>query len=112
MKQKPTPNIRSVEDYPDAPWDKIEVGDSVRSFDFPDHHRDLVGEHAHYVEGFVIAIVHWQGSDRYKIQVTGRVWAGSRIEVTEDFAEVLPPVNGTPTLLGSVCNGVVKVITN
>jgi len=92
------------------PWDIIEIGDHVRSFDF--ERRDLDGEYACYMEGDVIEIVHWQGCDRYRIRVTDRIVGGKNIGVSDDFKEVLPPVNGTPTSLGRVCNGVVKMNRN
>jgi len=89
---------------------EIKIGDTVRSFDFD--HRDLDGRFAFYIEGEVIAIVHWQGCDRYKIRVTDRIVSGQNIGVSEDFREVLPPVNGTPMTLGGISHGVVKMHRN
>jgi hypothetical protein len=89
---------------------EIKSGDFVRSFDFES--RDLDGERACYVEGMVVDIVRWQGCDRYRIRVTDQIFRGKNIGVDDDHKEVFPPVNGTPTSMGNVCNGVVKIITN
>ncbi len=89
---------------------EIKIGDTVRSFDFDG--RDLDGERACYIEGEVIAIVFWEGCDRYKIKVSDRIFRGVNVSIGEDYGEVLPPVNGTPTSLGRICNGVVKMISN
>lgn len=86
--------------------DNIQVGDYVRSFDFPDMRSDC------YVEGTVVAIGrHAEFSndcDRYTIMVQKAVIEG---KVREDVSAgiVYPPVNGTPTWLGKKCHGVVKL---
>lgn len=85
--------------------DIIQVGDTVRSYDFPDN-RAL--EHC-YIEG-VIENVEWhEGCERYKIRVTARIWEGKREGITADPMYVYPPVNGTPTLMGRVTSGVRKL---
>jgi len=86
----------------------IEPGDIVRSFDFPDDSRELSGDRACFIEGKVLDIVRWQGCDRYRIEVSRKIVGGEIVRVNEDFAEVLPPLNGTPKFRG-VCDGVEKI---
>jgi len=81
--------------------DTIKVGDAVRSYDF-DGRTDC------YVEGVVVAIKMPHGMDavkRYEIKVARQVFGGDEIADHADF--VYPPINGTPTLFGRECNGVV-----
>jgi hypothetical protein len=88
----------------------IRVGDWVRSFDFDCH--DLAGERASYVEGQVLAIVNWQGCDRYEILPTLSVRRGQRQRYTDPDPNtdyVMPPVNGTPTIFDGVTGGVVRI---
>lgn len=87
---------------------KIKVGDTVRSYDFPD------SPHAEsrlcYVEGVVREIKMFEGCKRYAITVQRDVFQG--IEQPQSApgsrvgTEVLPPVNGTKRSLGGVCDGV------
>jgi len=90
---------------------EIRVGDTVRSFDFESH--DVEGSRACYVEGRVTAITEhddngnpW-GCPRYRIEVTRCVFGGEPRE--RHAAVVFPPVNGTPTLMGDVCNSVERI---
>lgn len=85
--------------------DIIQVGDAVRSYDFPD--SDLMGEC--YIEGVIENIEWHEGCERYKIRVTARIWEGMREGITADPMYVYPPVNGTPTLMGRVTSGVRKL---
>lgn len=80
----------------------IQVGDTVRSFDF-DGRTDC------YVDGIVEAIgpvAEFRDCDRYTIRVTCQVFAGK--PQAKHTPHVYPPVNGTPKLFGGVCNGVQK----
>lgn len=83
---------------------EIKIGDRVRSFDFPGRVRDLEGERACYAIGRVEEVVRRNGCDRYMIKVEYVVYRGSKEFASEEF--IYPPVNGTPTWLGEVCNGV------
>lgn len=90
--------------------EEIKVGDKVRSFDFPfgDFGRSLEGEDACYVEGVVEGVGEViEGCPRYNIRVTRRVWGGIGEWVHGDY--VFPPVNGTPRMLGGVCDGVERI---
>lgn len=91
--------------------DEINVGDSVRSFDFDSH--DLTGDRACYVEGVVEAIVKMEGCDRYAIRMTRRVFAGVEQAAQwwprREDGMFYPPVNGTKKLFGGVTNGVEKI---
>lgn len=87
--------------------DKIQVGDRVRSFDFPGIRDDC------YVEGIVLMIGRFGsfGNDcsRYVIVVEKAI---REREVQTDFGGdliVYPPVNGTPTWLGKITDGVIKI---
>ena len=86
----------------------IEVGSKVRSFDFArgDSGRDLAGERACYVEGVVEGFKEVEGCERYVIRVDRKVFGGEEEDILGRFPHVYPPVNGTPTSLGGVCNGV------
>lgn len=90
----------------------IKIGDKVRSFDFS-HHRDISGKNAHYVEGVVVEIgnvLGIPGCARYTIDVTARIWCGDREEDIDPRENlVYAPVNGTPTLLGDVCDYVERL---
>ena len=79
----------------------IQVGNKVRSYDFP-HDREC------YVEGIVEALTEKEGCERYMIRVIRKVWAGENVtDRTRDY--VYPPVNGTPKLFGGVTNFVEMV---
>ena len=89
---------------------EINVGETVRSLDFPDSSRDAEGKNACYVEGVVVEIgrlLDWQSCDMYKIKCTRKVFGGEEIENHEEF--YFAPVNGTGTWIGKKTNGVVKV---
>jgi hypothetical protein len=82
----------------------VRVGDKVRSLDFsgPIATRDDC-----YVEGVVEAIgdfPQFPDCARYRIRCTRRVFGGKEVVPEADL--FFPPVNGTPTLLGGVCDGV------
>ena len=83
--------------------DIIQIGDTVRSYDFPDSALEC------YIEGVIENIEWHEGCERYKIRVTARIWEGKREGITADPMYVYPPVNGTPTLMGRVTNGVRKL---
>ena len=81
----------------------ISVGDFVRSFDFH-YMRDLDGPRSCYMEGVVTGFKKFQGCDRYVIEVKRCIVRG---EESNDYPTVIiPPVNGTPTTMGRVTNGV------
>jgi hypothetical protein len=97
----------------------IHVGDRVRSFDFQRAEtRDVNGPEACYVEGVVQGIgcqftepgdsetVTFNDCGRYQIRVERFVLAGK--ETASRPRYVYPPVNGTPTMLGEVTDGVVR----
>lgn len=86
----------------------MKIGDTVRSFDFDG--RELEGSGACYVEGKLVGIdsTHFD-CPRYVIHVKKRIFDGKRIE-GDGNEFVYPPVNGTPTWLGGVCDGVVLVL--
>lgn len=81
----------------------VKVGDRVRSYDFPDR-VDC------YVEGVVEeigAFPEFPGCERYRIKVDRAVFEGKPNGHFADF--VFPPVNGTRTSMGRVCDGVVPI---
>ena len=84
----------------------IKVGDKVRSFDFP-HSRDVDGDRACYVEGVVEGFKEVEGCERYVVRVDRKVFTGKEEDILGRYPYVFPPVNGTPRLLGGVCDGVV-----
>lgn len=88
--------------------EELEIGDHVRSFDFPETKLDLEGERACYIEGYIRGIQWYDGCDRYKIQITKRVWGGVA-EYIDEEKYVLPPVNGTLKLFGGYTDGVYKI---
>ena len=66
----------------------IQVGDYVRSFDFPDRSRDLEGPDACYAEGLVTSVK----GDRLVVDVIWQVWEG-REQLTAGY-QASPPQNG------------------
>lgn len=103
-----------------APDTSIKIGDRVRSYDFP----DMVGsDHPagqSYVEGVVSGIIkygtdpHRFTCDVYVIAATKWVRGGEVLEINEYNKDVVsehyyPPVNGTPSSMGGVTYGVVRV---
>jgi hypothetical protein len=85
----------------------INIGDKVRSFDFPTH-RDIEGPDACFIEGIVEGFTKVEGCMRFDIKATRVVFDG----VERDFEEgerAFPPLNGTPTNMGRITDGVVKV---
>jgi hypothetical protein len=81
----------------------IQIGNRVRSFDFH-YMRDLEGPRSCYMEGEVIGFEEVRGCTRYVIKVDRCVSGGKE---RSDFPEVIyPPVNGTPTTMGRVTDGV------
>ena len=87
--------------------DQIRINDTVRSFDF-EMHRDLEGSDACYIEGVVEGFKDLEGCTRYDILVTRVVFKGTERHFDEG-ARVFPPLNGTPTLLGRITDGVFKI---
>ena len=82
---------------------EVSVGSRVRSFDFH-YMRDLDGPRSCYMEGVVTKIEEVRGCDRYFITVDRCIAGG---EERSDFPEVIiPPVNGTPTTMGRITDGV------
>ncbi|MCH1580817.1 MAG: hypothetical protein L7S55_08940 [Luminiphilus sp.] len=85
----------------------INIGDTVRSFDFPAH-RDIEGPEACFIEGIVEGFTKVEGCMRFDIKATRVVFDG----VERDFEEgerAFPPLNGTPTNRGRITDGVVKI---
>ncbi len=82
---------------------EIQKNDSVKSYDFPDR-KDLAfcG-----VEGVVTDIVTLRGCKRYEITVNKTIWMDKEVAIKDE--KVYPPINGTPTSLGRITNGVEKV---
>lgn len=93
--------------------DEIQVGDTVRSYDFPDDDRE--DAKGCYAEGVVEKIDHFafDGREclRYQIAVQRRFWQG-KPDTSAGRATIYPPVNGSKSWLGKVYNGVVKVSEN
>jgi hypothetical protein len=86
----------------------IEVGSKVRSYDFES--RDLEGERACYVEGYVMEVgVVLEGCPRYRIAVDKRVFGGKVLNGSEAEQDVFPPVNGTASWLGKPIDVVVCI---
>jgi len=81
----------------------INIGDRVRTFDFPDATRALEGDHACYYTGTVEDITEAYHGEAYKIRVDGRVFTGTH---TDYDPYVYPPINGRPKLFGGVTDGV------
>ena len=82
---------------------EITIGSKVRSFDFY-YMRDLDGPRSCYMEGVVTGIENIRGCDRYVIEVDRCVGGGKE---RSDFPSVIiPPVNGTPTTMGRITDGV------
>lgn len=82
---------------------EITVGSKVRSFDFH-HMRDLEGPRSCYMEGVVTGIENIGDCDRYVIEVTRCVVGGEEKEIHSPV--IIPPVNGTPTTMGRITDGV------
>jgi len=91
---------------------EINVGDTVKSLDFPDTCREIEGKDACFIEGVVevigqFASLKFQSCDMYKIRCTKKVFSGKEIEKHEEF--YYAPVNGTKKMFGSkLTDGVVK----
>lgn len=90
----------------------IQVGDRVRSFDFP-RSREYEGARACFVEGVVEAITDpathefFGDCPRYVVRVDRRVFSGNECTGENDTGElVFPPVNGLGTLFGDTTDGV------
>ena len=83
----------------------IQVGSKVRSFDFDaaPGGRSLEGPRACYVEGTVIGFVKHEGCDRYEIRVERDVFGGEDSD-RRIGRVVIPPLNGTPSMLGGTTN--------
>lgn len=94
-------------------FETINVGDTVRSYDFAHvGEAEDEGERACYVEGVVECITdpethpYFTDCARYQVRVTRRVFSGKAVDHAE---HVYPPVNGTPSWMGRVMNGVRRV---
>jgi len=85
----------------------IEIGDTIRSYDFGKDHPDC------YIEGTVEEIgrlLDWQGCDVYKVKCSKKVFSGKVIVEHEEY--YFPPVNGTPMMGSGVCDFVSKIEKN
>lgn len=82
---------------------EISIGSKVRSFDFH-YMRDLEGPRSCYMEGQVVGFEEVEGCTRYKIEVNRCVGAGKERDNYPAF--IYPPVNGTPTMMGRITDGV------
>lgn len=81
----------------------ITIGSRVRSFDFH-YMRDLDGPRSCYMEGTVTGFEKIRGCDRYVIEVDRCVSGGKE---HDDFpSTIIPPVNGIPTTMGRITDGV------
>lgn len=87
-----------------------QIGDLVRSHDFPSRVRSLTGERACYVEGRILRIVKAQDCDRYEIDVTRRVWSGVEVPVADHESKVYPPINGLESLFSDELTNAVELI--
>jgi len=83
----------------------IKIGTKVRSFDFH-YMRDLEGPRSCYMEGVVTGIEKIRGCDRYIIAVDRCISGGEKVSAQEHPPEICPPVNGTPTFMGRITDGV------
>lgn len=92
-----------------APAD-FAIGERVRSFDFPDLDGHP-GRSDCYVEGPIVAFEEREGCMRYVILVEvdafdGAVYRTGDGKRSRVGRTCYPPVNGTPTTFGGVCQGV------
>jgi hypothetical protein len=87
--------------YPTTPDTSIQVGDTVRSFDF-------FGTTSCYVVGTVEDIQVSGGCQKYFIRVTERVW-DNRPDTCGVGELVYTPVNGVAMSFGGLCRGVQRV---
>jgi hypothetical protein len=76
----------------------VNVGDRVRSFDFPSQYRELEGPDACYVEGTVRSIDPPAFQGHYEVVVEVFVFKGKRERVEDGERFVYPPINGRPQL--------------
>ncbi len=83
----------------------ITIGNRVRSFDFH-YMRDLDGPRSCYMEGVVTGIEKIRGCDRYIIAVDRCIVRGKEQPAQNYPPEICPPVNGTPTTMGRITDGV------
>ncbi|MBC8408829.1 MAG: hypothetical protein H8E12_08945 [Rhodobacteraceae bacterium] len=66
--------------------------------------RDLEGPRSYYMEGTVSGLEVIRGSKRYIIEVERGIAGGKEYD---DFpSTIIPPINGTRTLMGRVTDGV------
>ena len=85
----------------------INVGDRVRTYDFPNNGVDggLFFRSDCYMRGVVLGFEFVEGCMRYRIGIDSRVFAGKT--AASSGVEIVPPVNGSPTLMGNTTDGVV-----
>ena len=83
----------------------INIGTKVRSFDFH-YMRDLDGPRSCYMEGTVTGFEKIRGCMRYVIEVDRCIGRGKELPAQEYPPIIYPPVNGTPTSMGRVTDGV------
>lgn len=90
----------------------INVGDRVRSHDFPDRYWDDGEDPQCYAEGIVEEITdpkthaRFRDCPRYVIRVERHIFQGKVVEHDE---LIYPPVNNVPKLFGGFTNGVIVV---
>src|SRR4051812_16945701 len=88
---------------------EIKEGARVRSYDFPGNGMEngLFFRSDCYVVGVVVSVgaIEHEGCPRYEIAIEGAVFGGKPIMART--TKIIPPVNGTRTLFGGVCDGVV-----
>lgn len=85
-----------------------EVGDKVRSYDFPSL-CELEAAADCYIEGTIEGFERLEGCMRYKIKVEKKVFAGEVI--TDDPRKyVYPPVNGTKQMFSKLPTMVVQKV--
>jgi hypothetical protein len=96
----PQPSIDLITSHLAAHWDPIRAGERVRSYDFE-------GRTDCYMEGVVMGEKIVEGCRRYIIAADTRVWENGEAERLKEY--VYPPVNGTPTTMGGICNRVKRI---
>ena len=84
---------------------EIAIGSKVRSFDFH-YMRDLDGPRSCYMEGTVTGFEEVRGCMRYVIEVDRCIGRGKELPAQEYPPTIYPPVNGTPTTMGRITDGV------
>ena len=94
---------------------EITTGDIVRSFDFRYANTngvvggvDIEGDRANYIIGKVEGFEMVTNCQRYSIRVVADIMNG-KVHDGRVGSVVVPPVNGTPSLMSGISNGVEKI---